>query len=172
MLGRRGKPADEVPVQALPIWLLPNEGSFEADNGEITYKGFDPFFDSECLRPLLLDQSQPGEPHIFYCRAVGVTHHPGDLQRPAFDVAAGIYLIPEPDNPVDPNAIAVKGLAGNAPLTAGYVPRNVAQLLHPMIGEGGNGIVLKTFSQHGRRIALRILGTTKGRPLDVQSVNQ
>lgn len=50
---------------------------------------------------------------------VGLPHHP-DAQRDQFAVGARVGLVPEPDNPVNPRAIAVRSADGR--YLAGYVP--------------------------------------------------
>ena len=57
----------------------------------------------------------------------GVTHHPNH-DAPAFTAEQPVRLVPEPDNPYDRNAIAVRSADGR--LMAGYVPRGDAAWCH------------------------------------------
>src|SRR4051794_30062464 len=59
---------------------------------------------------------------IHVMRVAGVSHHAGDLQSAAFAPGEPVILMPEPDNPHDPFALAVRDLS--LVLHAGYVPAN------------------------------------------------
>ena len=54
----------------------------------------------------------------------GVTFRPGNVDDESFDPGRRLALVREPDNPHDPNAIAVWNEART--LQAGYVPATVA----------------------------------------------
>jgi HIRAN domain len=54
----------------------------------------------------------------------GVSFRPEALDDPSFDPGRKLLLVPEPDNPHDPNAVAVWN--EERTLQLGYVPREVA----------------------------------------------
>jgi HIRAN domain len=54
----------------------------------------------------------------------GVSLRPEALDDPSFDPGRKLLLVPEPDNPHDPNAVAVWNEERTVQL--GYVPREVA----------------------------------------------
>jgi hypothetical protein len=57
----------------------------------------------------------------------GVTYHADDLADPGFDPGQPVRLVPEPDNPVDPQAIAVRNWAGDK--HAGYIKKGTTRRL-------------------------------------------
>ncbi len=155
------------------VGLLPDEGKFTGDDGAVvTYEGFEPYLDPACTDHLPVDQQCYHEPRIFHCRVAGtVAHHQGDVQRPCFEIGGKVAFIAERNNTVDPNALLVVDDPA-ARFRAGYVPRDMAAVLHPWVTtHGGGGVVIKTYEKHGRRIGLRIIGSLN-RPMLIESVNR
>ena len=66
----------------------------------------------------------------------GVSHRPEAVASDAAAPGRPLLLRPEPDNPHDPNAVAVL-LETGEPL--GYVPREIA----PSVGDGWSAVVLR-----------------------------
>ena len=64
------------------------------------------------------------DPRIRVVPVAGVSFRPGAVEDPRFDPGRRLALVPEPDNPHDPNAVAVWD--EQQTLQAGYVPRDVA----------------------------------------------
>ena len=96
---------------------------------------------SERLR-LLLERAQSGyrlrdaasgevvrweDPRILVVPVAGVSFRPESLDDPSFDPGRRLALVPEPDNPHDPNAVAVWN--EERTLQVGYVPRETAPAL-------------------------------------------
>ena len=54
----------------------------------------------------------------------GVSYRPGALEDPSFDPGRRVALVPEPENPHDPNAVAIWNEERTTQL--GYVPAEVA----------------------------------------------
>jgi hypothetical protein len=54
------------------------------------------------------------EQHVFVTLVAGISHHPDAADLPDFAPGDDIVLRPQPDNPFDPNAIAVWNASGSA----------------------------------------------------------
>jgi hypothetical protein len=65
---------------------------------------------------------------------VGVSFRAEDLQHPGFSPGQTVTLVPEPDNPHDPNAIGVWDEAGE--VQAGYVPKRYARRIRAPLKRG------------------------------------
>jgi hypothetical protein len=81
----------------------------------------------------------------------GASYRADALQDDAFAPGAALALVPEPDNPHDPHAVAVWD--GARRLHAGYVPADVASSL----AGDEQAVALWEFREDGRRIGLRVL---------------
>jgi hypothetical protein len=93
-----------------------------------------------------------------------------------FDLGSKIGLVGivhDTANAVDPNAIAVRGVANKTIYTAGYLPRPLAAVLAPLVGPGGaaNAAVVETVSRGGTRVGMKIIATV-GRDMVVKSVSR
>ena len=64
------------------------------------------------------------DPRIRVLPVAGVSFRPEALDDSSFEPGRLLALVPEPDNPHDPNAVAVWN--EERTLQAGYVPREVA----------------------------------------------
>jgi hypothetical protein len=64
------------------------------------------------------------DPRITVVPVAGVSFRPEAHADPSFDPGRPLALVPEPDNPHDPNAVAIWN--EERTLQAGYVPREVA----------------------------------------------
>ncbi len=64
------------------------------------------------------------DPRIRVVPVAGVSFRPEALVDPSFEPGRLVALVPEPDNPHDPNAVAVWN--EERTLQAGYVPREIA----------------------------------------------
>ena len=67
------------------------------------------------------------DPRIRVLPVAGVSFRPEALDDPSFEPGRVVALVPEPDNPHDPNAVAVWN--EERTLQSGYVPREVAPQL-------------------------------------------
>jgi len=105
------------------------------------------------------DHQYPDDFRAAGARAVavaGVSHH-ADAQSPAFETGQMVQLIPEPTNPVDPRAIAIRSADGR--LTAGYVPAEDLDRLAEVQPPPRVGLVVwENFTWRPRvRLGLRLL---------------
>lgn len=149
------------------VYLITDEA--ETASG-LVCEGCEPFRDKTGGRMLGLDEFVPDAPGVFYARVAGVGHHAANIQHACFSPGSKLVLLPEPDNPADPNAVQVIALDGTIRRLAGYLPATLASALPKSLRcGGGNAVVVQTFSKGGRRVGLRIVGTF-GRPLAVESV--
>ena len=64
------------------------------------------------------------DPRLRVVPVAGVTFRPGNVDDASFDPGRRLLLVPEPDNPHDPHAVAIWN--AERTLQAGYVPRDVA----------------------------------------------
>jgi hypothetical protein len=64
------------------------------------------------------------DPRIRVIPVAGVSFRPEAVDDPSFEPGRLVALVPEPDNPHDPNAVAIWN--EERTLQAGYVPREVA----------------------------------------------
>lgn len=72
----------------------------------------------------------------------GTAHHQAAATRGDFRPGQLVGLVREPDNPHDPNAIAVYANEGTAP--AGYVPRGYAKRLSKLLDSGVGMVAVST----------------------------
>jgi hypothetical protein len=103
------------------------------------------------------------DPRIRVLPVAGVSFRLDDLQDEAFAPGRPLALVPEPQNPHDPNAIGIWDEARR--LQAGYVPAEAAAGLD---AGAWQAVSLIEFSEEGRRTGLRVLLAPKsawiGRP--------
>jgi hypothetical protein len=64
------------------------------------------------------------DPRVRVVAVAGVSYRPDALADPSFDPGRRLALVPEPDNPHDPRAVAIWN--GQRTLQLGYVPAAVA----------------------------------------------
>jgi hypothetical protein len=164
-----GKPP--AAADRLNIYLgadYPGLGSEDGPHGVMD--GFYPFLDRACTQRLELDDEDLIADRVFYCRLRGGRYNQEDLQRPQFDVGEQVFILPEPGNQFDADALLVTS-TGRPIYKAGHLPRELAAALAPMIrvSKGGKGIIVKTVTGDGVRTGLRIVGSV-GRELFVESV--
>jgi hypothetical protein len=93
----------------------------------------------------------------------GASYRLEALQDEAFAPGRPLALVPEPENPHDPNAIGIWDAERR--LQAGYVPADVA----PAVESGAQAVALWEFrDDEGSRVGLRVLiapaGAWIGRP--------
>jgi HIRAN domain-containing protein len=120
---------------------------------------------SERLRLLLergeagywLRDAATGEPvrwsddRLRVVKVAGASYRSEELQDDAFQPGRRLALVPEPDNPHDPHAVAI--FDEERRLQAGYVPAEVA----PSLSGDEQAVALWEFVEEGRRIGLRVL---------------
>ena len=116
---------------------------------------------------------ETGRPGLEIVRVAGPQHNRRALQRSAFDLGEELTLVPEPDNPQDPDAIAVMDAAGER--KAGYVPRDLAPEIGARLAAGRIGVVRSIWQWRdlasGRRTGLHIL-ISASRNVDLQMTEQ
>jgi hypothetical protein len=82
----------------------------------------------------------------------GASYRLEALQDEAFAPGRSLALVPEPENPHDPNAVAVWDIERR--LQAGYVPAEQA----PTVSPDAQAVALWEFrDEEGRRVGLRVL---------------
>jgi len=97
---------------------------------------------------------------ILALNVVGESYHIDDLNDPSFDPGRPVRLVPEPDNPVDPKAIAIRNLTEDR--TAGYVKKGSTSRLRNLL-RGRDFRAMSLYCRYdqppprGRRINLKIV---------------
>jgi HIRAN domain-containing protein len=95
----------------------------------------------------------------------GESHRTEALQSSTFAAGAPLTLIPEPENPYDPNAVGVWDEARTR--QAGYIPREHAARIGKRLraGEPVRCIVMWEERRRGQRVSLRVLLLREGAPV-------
>jgi hypothetical protein len=91
-------------------------------------------------------------------KIAGAHYREEALQSDAFAPGSRLTLVPEPDNPHDPQAIRVLGATGTEHV--GYVPAELCADLHVLLGAGPDLAALVAWEwrlEDGSRSALRAL---------------
>jgi hypothetical protein len=92
------------------------------------------------------------DPRVRVVPVAGVTYRVEALQDDGFSAGRRLALVPEPDNPHDPHAIAIWDETRR--VKAGYVPAEVARELH---ADEWQAVAVREFFEDGRRVGLRVL---------------
>jgi hypothetical protein len=92
--------------------------------------------------------------HVFVTLVAGISHYPDAADLPEFAPGSEIVLRPEPDNPFDPNAIAVWNASGS--VQVGYLPAVVVCDLPPWLGQR-HGLVVGEMVQGKDRVGLWVV---------------
>jgi hypothetical protein len=179
-LFKRSRKAPEpapIAAHAIRIYLADDDRAFDPASGvHISIEGFSPYLDEALTIPLEENQEGLAAEGIVYSRIVGGTHHQADLNNTVFDVGSQVGMVGlahDTANSHDPNAMAVRGVANKTIYTAGYLPRELAAVVAPLVGQGGaaNAAVIETVSRGGTRTGLKIIATI-GRDMVVTSVSR
>jgi HIRAN domain-containing protein len=91
------------------------------------------------------------DPRFHVVPVAGASYRLDALQDDAFAPGRQVTLVREPDNPHDPNAVAIWDEARR--LQAGYVPAELA----PQLRGDEQAVALREFRDGGRRVGLRVL---------------
>jgi HIRAN domain len=120
--------------ERLRIWLEPGESGYwlrDAASGEaLSWK----------------------DPRLLVIKVAGTSHRSQELQDDAFAPGRRLALVPEPDNPHDPDAVAVWD--ADRRVQAGYVPATFAPELR---GDEQAVALWELRGDDGRRVGLRVL---------------
>lgn len=125
---------------------------------EVTVDGFEPVLPDGT--PLYLSDDGPVDERVFYFRVAGVGHHAAAVQSSAFAPVSEVFLMREPGNAADRNAIRVIGQDKGH---AGYVPGRLAAIMAPMLDRlttgAAAGLVPRTYGTARGRNAIEVLAT-------------
>jgi hypothetical protein len=120
------------------------------------------------IAELYPDDSEPAGEQLFFFKVAGVGHHGTGTQTPGFAPKHKVLLLREPTNNADRNAIKV--VDETRTHQCGYVPAGIAAIMAPLMDRAGLtgtlGVVIRTYSTGGRRIALEVFGSA-GRPFAI-----
>jgi len=105
----------------------------------------------------LVERDPPRHTHVL--KVAGTSHRREDLQSPLFEPGKELSLVPEPDNPHDPDAVGVWD--AHRTRQVGYIPREKARLIKRCLTHERieRAVALWEWRQagSGERIALEIL---------------
>ena len=144
------------PLANLTMILTDDTAEFTGrDGAKVAVHGFD----LECNGAgLPLSDDGPVDDRVYYFRVAGVSHHQAAAQSDNFTPMSQVFLVREPSNADDPNAIQVLGQAHEC---AGYVPTGAAATMSSLMKRIGTpvvaGVVTKNFGAHGKRVAIEVL---------------
>jgi hypothetical protein len=91
------------------------------------------------------------DPRVRVVKVAGASYREDALQDDAFAPGRRLALVREPENPHDPNAVAIWDAERR--MQAGYVPAEIA----PELRGDEQAVSLWEFRAEGRRIGLRVL---------------
>ena len=105
----------------------------------------------------LADRDPPRDVHVI--KVAGTSHRRDELQSSVFDPGQELALVPEPDNPHDPDAVGVWDVRRTRQV--GYIPRDRARLIKRRLAHERieRAVSLWEWRQagNGERISLEIL---------------
>jgi hypothetical protein len=152
-------PATPPPVPPLPnlqLALIDDTCKSSGRGGGLSIHGFDLEYPNGKGLPLNADG--PVDERVYYFRVAGVAHHEATAQSDSFTPLSQVYLVREPTNAYDPNAIQVLSQTRE---NVGYVPRGAAAQMAALMKRVGTTVVAatvtKTFNAHGKRTAIEVL---------------
>lgn len=71
---------------------------------------------------------------LIQCKVAGVTFEGRQAVIATLQAGDWYRVVPEPDNPYDPNALAVYAATADGVKHIGYIPKDYARLLAPLMG--------------------------------------
>lgn len=156
LFGRKPAKRGVEPLPRLELKLIEDAAEFDGRDGAVEVHGFDVEYPSG--EALCLSDDSPVDKHVYYFRVAGLMHHQAAAQSENFAPTSQVFLLREPTNPHDPNAIQVLGQAREM---IGYVPAEAAASMAAIMTLQGMtvalGAVTKVFKAHGKRNAVEIL---------------
>jgi hypothetical protein len=154
------KPAKQlalVPLPDLALTLIDHTSEYRGrEGGVVTVQGFDlEYRNGTNLAP---SDYVPVANRVYYFRVADVKYHEMAAQPNSFNPLSQVFLIRDPTNAHDPNAIQVLGRAGEC---IGYVPKGAAAKMSSLMNHVGTTVVtatvIKSFSTNGKRTAVVVL---------------
>jgi hypothetical protein len=143
---------------SVEIAVLDDTHTFVANDGsQIWCGGYSPI--DEDGRFYTEAEHQTSDLRAFFCHVAGVTYRPQALPKACFATGSFLALRAEPNNPVDPNAVAVYD--GSGKTQVGYVPAELAPRVIAVMHEGVQlaGYVLREYRERnsrGKRLGIHI----------------
>jgi hypothetical protein len=143
-------------VEALRLIL--ERGGLTGAGDELDGRGFY-LRDAESGEPLRWNDERLAAIGAHVVRVAGASYRQDELRDPGFEPGESLALVHEPENPHDPNAIAVWNAARTS--QAGFIPAGVAAGLAHV--ENLQGLSLWEWrSPDGERFGLRVLVYPEG----------
>jgi len=161
-LFRRKEPQAVPAGPPVTVAVIEDTHSYEGDDGHTYWSiGFSPVHEDADGGYHFLRLGEPlPDARAIYCKVAGVQHHEGGIRGGQFTPVAAAKLVPEPDNPHDPNAVGVWDADGA--IQAGYLPADVAVGVAARMrsGEQMVGMVVREIrqgSKSGKRSGLHMV---------------
>jgi hypothetical protein len=148
-------------VEVTAIHLVQADHSYTGHSGEhMQFVGFEVYDAADRYRDP--DNSAPAlqiQDGVWLARLAGISHHLSPAHFPAMVPLASLILRLEPDNPLDPQAIAVCTEDG---IRAGYVPAVVTPDLWPHVArDHGTALITGVYRLDSRPVGVRMLIAVK-----------
>jgi hypothetical protein len=153
------KPAKQLAVVPLPdlaLTLIDHTSEYRGRDGVVSVCGFDLQYRNGT--DLIPSDYVPVANRVYYFRVAEVKYHETAAQSDSFTPLSQVFLVQEPSNAHDPNAIQVLGRAGEC---IGCVPKGAAAKMSSLMNQVGTTVVtatvMKSFSTNGKRTAVVVL---------------
>ena len=150
------------PGPPITVRVAEDTHTYQGNDGKRYWSGgYAPVYDDGSGEHHFLRPGEPlSNPRALYCTVAGVQHYSEALQDSRFAPMSPLKLIPEPDNPYDPNAVRVRD--GSGSVQVGHIPRDLSAEVAERIrsGEQLAALVLREIrltSKSGRRWSLHII---------------
>jgi hypothetical protein len=146
-----------VPLPDLALTLIDHTSEYRGhDGGIVTVCGFDLQYRNGT--DLVPSDYVPVANRVYYFRVAEVKYHETAAQSDSFTPLSQVFLVQEPSNAHDPNAIQVLGRAGEC---IGYVPKGAAAKMSSLMNQVGTTVVtatvMKSLGTNGKRTAVVVL---------------
>ena len=153
------KPAKQLAVVPLPdlaLTLIDHTSEYRGRDGVVSVCGFDLQYRNGT--DLIPSDYVPVANRVYYFRVAEVKYHETAAQSDSFTPLSQVFLVQEPSNAHDPNAIQVLGRAGEC---IGCVPKGAAAKMSSLMNQVGTTVVtatvMKSLSTNGKRTAVVVL---------------
>ena len=154
------KPAKQLAVVPLPdlaLTLIDHTSEYRGrDGGVVTVRGFDLQYRNGT--DLVPSDYVPVANRVYYFRVAEVKYHETAAQSDSFTPLSQVFLVQEPSNAHDPNAIQVLGRAGEC---IGCVPKGAAAKMSSLMNQVGTTVVtatvIKSFNANGKLTSVVVL---------------
>ncbi len=145
-----------MPLPDLALTLIDHTSEYRGRDGVVSVCGFDLQYRNGT--DLIPSDYVPVANRVYYFRVAEVKYHETAAQSDSFTPLSQVFLVQEPSNAHDPNAIQVLGRAGEC---IGCVPKGAAAKMSSLMNQVGTTVVtatvIKSFSANGKLTSVVVL---------------